>query len=260
MTETPHALGLVSDPDLRAELQALLPNYVFHWDLGLRGAIHYAADLRPAFLVVDIEDENIVWREIVTALQSNPATRRIPMLGIAQAQSAETMRQAKAASINGPFPRSRLVERLPDWVERRGRHWTGEYYSALEDICAEPLPELAQEGIALFNAGEYWEAHEVLEHAWIATRPHPISEVYRSILQIGVAYYQIEQGNYNGAIKMFLRAVQWLDPLPDSCQGIDLAQFKQDAAAVRSALEALGAEGIDQFDKSLFKPLPMRLD
>ncbi len=89
----------------------------------------------------------------------------------------------------------------------------------------------------------------------MAVRPHPIGDVYRSILQVGVAYYQIQRGNYRGALKIFLRAVQWLDPRPDSCQSIHLAQFKQDVAAARAELDRLGEAGIAQFDPALFKPI-----
>jgi hypothetical protein len=50
-----------------------------------------------------------------------------------------------------------------------------------------------------------------------------LGEVYRAVLQVAVAYFQIERGNYNGAAKMFLRLRQWIDPLPDYCRGIDIA-------------------------------------
>jgi len=50
----------------------------------------------------------------------------------------------------------------------------------------------------------------------------PVRELYRAILQVGIAYYQIERGNHRGALKMLLRSVQWLAMLPDRCQGIDV--------------------------------------
>lgn len=250
------ALGLTQDVDLRHQLMQLIDDYDFHWGLVLKGAIHYASERRASFLLVDMDDPATNWKNIVIALKSNPATRRIPIMGIAQDASKALMADASNAQINGPIARADLANRLPDWVKRRARVWDEDYYGALGTACTGDLPPLVQKGIEQFNAHDFWEAHETLEHAWIDVRPHPVGEVYRSILQVGVAYYQIQQGNYAGAVKMFLRSIQWLDPLPDACHGIDLRQFKADAAAVRAALERLGAERLHEFDHTLFKPIP----
>lgn len=251
-----HALGIVRDIDLREQLMGLLPGYIFYWNLELNGAINTAADLRPSFMLIDLDDDSIAWRNIAVALRSNPATRRIPMLGITSALDEDSKKSAASVAINELIERESLSGRLPDLVNRRARVWDEDYYTLLNAVCDDELPEIARKGIELFDNHEFWEAHEQLEHAWIEVRPNPVGEVYRSILQVGVAYYQIQKGNYRGAIKMFLRAVQWLDPLPDECQGIDIAGFKRDAAASRAALESLGAARIREFDQSLFKPVP----
>ena len=83
----------------------------------------------------------------------------------------------------------------------------------------------------------------------------PVRDLYQGLLQIAVAYLQITRHNYNGAIKMFLRARQWLDPLPAVCRGVDVAQVRQEAAEARTELEKLGAERISEFDLTHLKPL-----
>jgi hypothetical protein len=251
------AIALISDPARQAQIRELLPDFSFTWALELDSAIQAAADLRPSFLLADIDGFPGPWPEIALGLQSNPATRRIPMLAIAQKADPASQKRAAAAGLNGPYAYEMLAQYLPDWVERRARVWDEAYYASLAKDCTGALSDLAQEGARLFDAQDYWEAHEVLEHAWMEVRPAPIGELYRSILQVGVAYYQIQRGNYKGALKMFLRSVQWLDPLPDHCQGVDVAQFKRDAAAARAHLEALGPEKIAQFDPAYFKALPM---
>lgn len=70
-----------------------------------------------------------------------------------------------------------------------------------------------------------------------------------------MAYLQIERGNYHGAVKMFLRVRQWIDPLPDQCRGVDVARLRDDAAVVYEQLVALGPERIAQFDFNLLKPV-----
>jgi hypothetical protein len=78
------------------------------------------------------------------------------------------------------------------------------------------------------------------------------------VLQVAVAYLQIERGNYTGAIKMFLRVRQWIEPLPDVCRSIDVAALRRDAEQVRARLIALGPENIGLFDRSLFRPVRYR--
>ena len=79
----------------------------------------------------------------------------------------------------------------------------------------------------------------------------PGRDLYRGILQVGIAYYQIEQGNYRGAVKMLLRVRQWLDPLPSVCRGVDVAGLRADVDRVYQALTTLGPEGIASFDRAL---------
>jgi len=122
------------------------------------------------------------------------------------------------------------------------------------DDCLAPLPPAALAGIRLFNAGEYFEAHEQLEAAWRA-EPGPIRNLYQGILQIAVAYLHITRDNYQGAIKVYGRALKWLDKLPDVCQGVDVAQLKRDAADVFAEVQRLGPQRLAAFDRSLFKPI-----
>ena len=124
----------------------------------------------------------------------------------------------------------------------------------LDETCQAALPELAQRGLELFNKGEYFEAHELLEEIWKEDIT-PGRELYRAVLQIAVAYLQITRRNYNGAIKMFWRSRQWIDPLPDECRGVDVAQLRKDARQVYRTLVDLGRERISEFDLSLLKPV-----
>ena len=125
------------------------------------------------------------------------------------------------------------------------------------EFCSQPLPTLVLEGLHLFNAGEYFEAHEVLEEAWRA-EPGDGRRLYQAVLQVAVAYLQIERGNYRGAVKMFQRLRKWIDPLPDECQGINIATLRRDAQEAYAHLTALGPERLNEFDRALFKPVIFR--
>ena len=120
--------------------------------------------------------------------------------------------------------------------------------------CTGELHPLAVKGIEFYNAGDYFMAHEELEIAWREERG-PVRDVYRGILQVGLGYYHILRLNYRGAVKMFQRCRQWLDPFPSSCRGVDLDQLRTDYLRAESELLRLGPERLAHFDRSLMKPI-----
>ncbi len=124
----------------------------------------------------------------------------------------------------------------------------------LETACQGELPPLALAGIELFNRGAYFEAHEALEHAWRAEKG-PIRELYRAILQIGIAYYQIRRRNYRGAVKMFRRCKAWLDPFPARCRGVDLEDLRRNHLTAEAELLRLGPQRIAEFPLELLRPV-----
>ncbi len=121
--------------------------------------------------------------------------------------------------------------------------------------CTGEIHPQARAGIALFDAHEYFDAHEALEAAW-REETGPIRDLYRGILQVAVAYYHLLKGNYTGARKMFMRCRLWLAPIPRDCLGIDLAQFKRDYETVEAALFRAGPDRTEEVDRSLLKPIP----
>ena len=120
--------------------------------------------------------------------------------------------------------------------------------------CNEPLHPRAAEGLRLFNAGEYFEAHEALEDAWNAEKGE-IRDLYRGILQIAVVYLHITRRNYNGAVKVYARSQRWIKDWPDRCKGIHVEELRRDAEAAINEARRLGVERIAEFDRSLLKPV-----
>jgi predicted metal-dependent hydrolase len=120
--------------------------------------------------------------------------------------------------------------------------------------CTGTLHPQAQEGLRLFNAREYFEAHEALENAWNAEEG-TAKNLYRGILQIAVTYLHITRGNYNGAVKVYDRSKKWLSDIPDSCQGIHVEELRKDAENAMKEIQQLGAKRIKEFDLELLKPV-----
>lgn len=124
----------------------------------------------------------------------------------------------------------------------------------LEDLCTAPLHPRAEDGLRLFNAGRYWEAHEALEDAWNAERSR-LRDLYRGILQIAVVYLHVTRANYNGAVKVYLRSQRWMKDWPDFCRGVFVEELRGNAKRVINEVERLGPEGIAAFDPALLKPV-----
>ncbi len=201
------------------------------------------ADLQPALIIVAAQQVPFWMADI----RASPATRRIPVLAVGDDPAA-----ADHAGIKDVLSLADFQATLPDALAERVRIFNDQ--EALSADCAQSPSAQVLKGLHEFNTHDYYECHETLEAAWKAESA-PVRELYRAILQVGIAYYQIERGNYHGALKMFLRTLQWFGPLPEHCQGIDVAQLRADATAARAHLEALGVERIADFDRTLLKPI-----
>lgn len=206
---------------------------------------------KPALIIFDLSAIQIPWRQWLPLIKSAPATRRYPVICFGAHVDQEGFRAAREAGVEAVLPRSRFFTDLPQTITKYARRVDK---TALSQTCQEPLSEQATHGLESFNRQEYFEAHELLEEAWNADHS-PGRELYRAILQIAVAYLQIERGNYNGAIKMFLRVRQWIDPLPDQCRGVNIMKLRLDAQEVYQMLQTLGKERISEFDRALLKPV-----
>lgn len=208
-------------------------------------------ELQPALLLFDLTNSAVPWKIWIPALKSSPATRRIPIMCFGPHEDVESMQAARNLGAETVLARSRFMADMPALFTKHARRHD---QAALAGACAEPLSDLALDGIHLFNSGAYYKCHDALEEAWVNDQG-PGRDLYRGILQIGIAYYQIERGNYRGAVKMLLRARQWLGPLPPVCRGVDITRLRQDADQAYNALVDLGPERLAKFDRSLFKPI-----
>ena len=209
---------------------------------------------QPALILFDLGNPDIPWREWIARIKSSPATRRLPVVCFGPHVQAQTLKAARSAGAEAVLARSQFLSDLPGVIQKYAR--TPDY-EAIKMACQTPLSALGIKGIELFNRGEFFEAHEELESAWNKDSS-PGRELYRAILQVAVAYLQIERGNFPGAVKMFQRLRQWIDPLPEECRGVDVARLREQARQAHQALLVLGPQRINQFDRQLFRPVVHR--
>ena len=208
-------------------------------------------EAQPVLMIFDLDDDSFNWKRWLSLLQSSPATRRMPIIAFADRPETYAEESPVSRGVAQLFQTEQLRLELSGVVQRFAKAID---YQAIEEACQEPLSALGLKGLHLFNEGEYFESHELLEDAWNEDQGAG-RELYRAVLQIAVAYLQIERGNYNGAVKMMLRVKQWIDPLPDRCRGINIAKLREDADAVHAELITLGKERIGEFDTGSFRPV-----
>ncbi len=104
--------------------------------------------------------------------------------------------------------------------------------------CRKRPPFKLLEGIEQFNRGEYYECHETLEGVWRDEHGN-IRNLYKGILQIGVAIYHAKRSNPKGALRLVSSGMELLSPFAPECMGIDVASLLQSAALFKLELKEL---------------------
>lgn len=90
-------------------------------------------------------------------------------------------------------------------------------------------------GIELFNHGEFFDAHEVLEDVWRESAG-PEKKFLQGLIQVAVALHHHSTGNLRGARSLMDRAARNLEPYPDQFYGIELGHLRIALAAWQEAM------------------------
>lgn len=204
----------------------------------------------PVLVLIDLAVDGD-WAAAIRRCKLRPHTRQIPIYAFGSHVDAATLRAAREAGADHAWARSRMMEELVD-VAARHVNPPVRYPEGWGD----ELSEKAKAGLAEFNRGEYYEQHELLEEVWME-EDRPIREMYQGILQVGVAFYQIEQGNWTGSLKMFRRGLPRLRGLPEVCQGVKVGAFRRQAEIIHAEIVRLGPERMAEFDRSRFPQIEM---
>lgn len=92
------------------------------------------------------------------------------------------------------------------------------------------------EGVALFNAGEYFRAHEVWEELWLASSGK--DKVFlQGLIQSAAAFHHHNRGNFPGAASLLKGGCAKLGELPDNYWGINLSNFRDSLVEWQTAME-----------------------
>jgi len=135
-------------------------------------------------------------------------------------------------------PRDEYGRPLPDGAPTR---------LVLPDFDAMTMDEAHAEAIRLFDAGNYFGAHEAWETCWALSKDSHEEEFFKGLAQLGAGYTHWMRGNPLGVVHLLDRALARIGLMGSPYGGIDVDAFIAHAAEVR----ALAQQALDRG-----KPLP----
>lgn len=104
-----------------------------------------------------------------------------------------------------------------------------------------PPPQLG-EFLALYAAGRFFDAHEVLEQAWRRS-DDPRMRFLQGLIQWAVAFEHHRRGNAHGARVLLERAWSRLRDAPEGTMDLDLSACRARHAALAAAFARWEAGG-----------------
>ncbi len=93
------------------------------------------------------------------------------------------------------------------------------------------------EGLRLYEAGEFFTAHEAWESVWLGS-PEPEKTFLQGLIQVTAAFHHLQRNNPLGAMLLLQAALRRLDPYPAGFGGISVTLLCHDIRECLGTLEA----------------------
>jgi predicted metal-dependent hydrolase len=97
-------------------------------------------------------------------------------------------------------------------------------------------------GFELFNAGEYFECHEVLEDVWRPTRGEA-RLFLQAVIHLAVGFYHHQRGNQEGAELQLRKGLRKLAGYLPVYWGIDTERLSHEGQSALATISAGGTVG-----------------
>jgi predicted metal-dependent hydrolase/CheY-like chemotaxis protein len=207
------------------------------------GELSEALKAAPVLILVNVGSQRVPWPKMVGLAQARRLPPHAPVVGYGPHVDLDLRQKALDAGCDAVVARSAVANNMASLLERHA--WRPDLAA-----CDGPLPAGVLQGIEQFNRREFYACHDSIELVWV-DEPGDVRLMYQGILQISVAFYQVQQGNWPGMVKMMARGKGKLLPFPPRCQGIDLEGLMAAVERCEAALRELGPEGMVEFDADL---------
>jgi len=93
------------------------------------------------------------------------------------------------------------------------------------------------EGLRLYDAGEFFTAHEAWESVWLGS-PEPEKTFLQGLIQVTAAFHHLQHDNRLGTMLLLQAALGRLDRYPESFGGISVRLLRHDIRQRLRMLEA----------------------
>ena len=115
-----------------------------------------------------------------------------------------------------------------------------------------------QEGWKLFNAGQFWHAHEAWENVW-KRRPEESRIFFQGIIQLAAAYHLlVVKKRYGGMMRNFEKAEGKLKLFPSFFLGVDVTALLVSINAARAEVAHVGVDHLDQFNTAIIPQVSLK--
>jgi predicted metal-dependent hydrolase len=92
-------------------------------------------------------------------------------------------------------------------------------------------------GARLFDAGEFFEAHEAWEGRWRVAPDKAERDFLQGLIQVAAAFHKLlVMKSAEGASRLLAKGLAKLDACPTQVQGVDIAAFRERLRACASDL------------------------
>jgi predicted metal-dependent hydrolase len=106
------------------------------------------------------------------------------------------------------------------------------------------------EGLRLYDAGEFFTAHEAWESVWLVL-PEPEKTFLQGLIQVTAAFHHLQRDNPLGTALLLQAALRRLDRYPESFGGISVRLLCHD---IRERLRMLEAGEVSQLVSPRIQP------
>ena len=93
------------------------------------------------------------------------------------------------------------------------------------------------EGLRLYDAGEFFTAHEAWESVWLKS-PEPEKTFLQGVIQVTAAFHHLRRNNSLGTVLLLQAARRRLDRYPPGFGGISVTLLCEDVDECLRKLEA----------------------
>jgi hypothetical protein len=107
--------------------------------------------------------------------------------------------------------------------------------------AVDPLRQALRWAVACFNAGLFFEAHEILEAHWVDLPEGALKRFLQGIIQICVGFHHAREGRFYGTVNQLGKGLEKHLGEGRLASGLDWQHFVVEVHALREQLLARGA-------------------